>query len=449
MTEHKGGRARTGGLLWRHGKWYGRWTADVEGEAIQVVRSLETTSKPVAKRRLARAMAEGTPSQEDVERPETFTEAAARVLESQEKQGMATVKERRSRLERYALPSLGPVPVTEIKAQDVREVLESARDAGLGRQSLLHLLHDVSSVLGELWREETLPENVAKRVTVKDVLPHREQKKERAVLTDAELVRYLGWQHPEEQYRMAALERQVMACVARMLGGQRTSDLHAARWEDFALPEFTEARVRSEKTGKTRRLHVPEMLRPILADWWTRRGEPKTGLLFPTRRGDRAGQQRIGITHAKAFRRDLRRAFGLEVPERVRIMRSHGKPDTRIRWKPGRQPTERERTLLEGDANTLPVDFHSWRRAFSQALAEAGLNEQQAMALAGHESEEAHRRYLRARDRLRELPIAALPRLGVLAQPWPKLTSGSPLSQYATGDSNARPSAPEADALSS
>jgi hypothetical protein len=49
-----------------------------------------TTSKPVAKRKLARLMNEGAPSPEDVDRAETFGEAAARVLEAQEKQGMAS-----------------------------------------------------------------------------------------------------------------------------------------------------------------------------------------------------------------------------------------------------------------------------------------------------------------------------------------------------------------------
>ncbi len=409
----RGGRQRTGGLLWKSGQWYGRWTAEVDGETVRVVRALGTTSKPVARRKLGRLLAEANPSREEVERAETFSEAMDRVLDAQERQGMATVKERRSRLERYAVTVLGPVPVTDIKAQDVREVLEGARDEGLSRQTILNLLHDVSSVLGDLWRAELLPENVARRVRIKDVVPHREEKKERAVLTDAELVQYLSWQHPDERFQMAALERQVMACVARMLGGQRTSDLHAARWEDFDLRHFTEARIRNVKTGKPRRLAVPAMLRPILADWWRLAEEPTEGPVFPARKGERAGKHRLRSTHAKAFRRDLRRAFGLEGPERVELTRKNGRRDERIQWKEERDPTPREKVLLDGDEHTLPVDFHSWRRAFSQALADAGVNEQQAMGLTGHESEEAHRRYLRNAERLRELPLAALPRLQV------------------------------------
>src|SRR5690606_14918725 len=59
------------------------------------------------------------------------------------------------------------------------------------------------------------------------------------------------------------------------------------------------------------------------------------------------------------------------------------------------------------------VDFHSWRRAFVQALAEAEVNAQQAAALAGHSSLAAHARYLHATAKARELPEAALPALTV------------------------------------
>ena len=135
-------------------------------------------------------------------------------------------------------------------------------------------------------------------------------------------------------------------------------------------------------------------------------------MVFPVRRGERAGEQRKRMTHAKAFRRDLRSAFGLELWDGETWRTAGDKEQPKKGPKP-RKPTPRERTLLEGDANTLPVDFHSWRRAFSQALAEAGVNEQVAMGLSGHESEDAHRRYLRNAERLRALPIAALPRLNV------------------------------------
>lgn len=73
--------------------------------------------------------------------------------------------------------------------------------------------------------------------------------------------------------------------------------------------------------------------------------------------------------------------------------------------------TPRERELLDETEWTRPVDFHSWRRAFNQALADAGVNAQQAQALAGHSLMAAHERYLRNSEKVREVPEAALPKL--------------------------------------
>jgi hypothetical protein len=87
--------------------------------------------------------------------------------------------------------------------------------------------------------------------------------------------------------------------------------------------------------------------------------------------------------------------------------------------------TARERELLEGTEQVRPVDFHSWRRMFNQALANAGVNLQQAQALAGHSSLEAHQRYLTNTSIMRRMPIAALPALAVQALPVPKLPSSA------------------------
>jgi hypothetical protein len=85
-------------------------------------------------------------------------------------------------------------------------------------------------------------------------------------------------------------------------------------------------------------------------------------------------------------------------------------------------PLDADRNLLEtarahidsGDAPgalELPVDFHSFRRAFSTALADTGLNTQQAMKLAGHADPRAHARYIMEKEKPRSIPEAALPRL--------------------------------------
>jgi hypothetical protein len=123
------------------------------------------------------------------------------------------------------------------------------------------------------------------------------------------------------------------------------------------------------------------MLRGILRDWWERHGRPTEGPVFPARRGRRAGAVKGKTSHAKAFRHDLRRAFGLETWNSEASEFEEARPQTR-----------RERELFEETDFTLPVDFHSWRRAFTQALADAEVNAQHATALAGHPSLAAHAR---------------------------------------------------------
>ena len=84
-------------------------------------------------------------------------------------------------------------------------------------------------------------------------------------------------------------------------------------------------------------------------------------------------------------------------------------------WEPtaGRQRTRRERQLFEPTEFTLPVDFHSWRRAYAQTLAEADVNAQQATALTGHASGSVHARYLRNGGQDAPPSPAALPVLDI------------------------------------
>jgi integrase len=69
--------------------------------------------------------------------------------------------------------------------------------------------------------------------------------------------------------------------------------------------------------------------------------------------------------------------------------------------------------LYHETATTLPVDFHSFRRAFNTALAEAGVNVQQAMSLASHSDARTHMRYVMKTAAMRSIPEAAIPRLPV------------------------------------
>jgi Phage integrase family len=75
-------------------------------------------------------------------------------------------------------------------------------------------------------------------------------------------------------------------------------------------------------------------------------------------------------------------------------------------------PNPRDPLYFE-TSTTLPVDFHSFRRAFNTALAGAGVNVQQAMHLAGHSDANTHMRYVMRAPAMRTIPPEALPVLPV------------------------------------
>ena len=95
---------------------------------------------------------------------------------------------------------------------------------------------------------------------------------------------------------------------------------------------------------------------------------------------------------ARCLRRDLKRALGVATWDGARWVE-----------KPTADYTRRERELFTETDYSLPVDFHSTRRAFATALARAGVNVQTSQALTGHSDPKVHQRYVDAAT-IRELP---------------------------------------------
>lgn len=397
-------KPRTGQLILRKAGWYARVWTTIDGEHVRVCRALGTQNKVVAKRKLARMLEAENATAEDPKRPETFAEASDRIYQSRiaERPDEKGPREELSQLVRQAVPLIGQMPVVAIRATDINNVLDHAKSDGLSRQTVAHLKQRITNVFAQLKREGVRLDNPAAEAEMPKY--SAAVVKERAVLTDVELACYLAWSHPEERHQSAVRERQTMACVSRMFGGIRTGDLHALDWAAFETTggAFSWGLAPRQKTRRPQLLEVPAMLRPILHDWWVRAGKPSSGVVFPARRvgkrGDRVGQRRLGVSHAEAFRRDLQRAF-----KATKSAPQEGSS----RW----------RELFAETEYTLPVDFHSWRRAFAQALADADVNVQHATALTGHASLAAHARYLRSAGKMRQLPDAALPDLSVVVIP--------------------------------
>jgi integrase len=262
----------------------------------------------------------------------------------------------------------------------------------LSRETVRKLRGLLNRILGTAFREEQIAENPVARVEVP--IDARADTRERAILTDDEVRRFLLSPNVD-------LELKVLSVCARVLGGMRTSELNRWTWTMVNREGFAEVTIRRAKAkrgipGKVQRLAVPEPMRPILLLWWEGQGKPESGPVFPVRRGARKGGFKTRSAYAQRLRRALFRAG---------INRTELHQDTEL---------------------TRKADFHSFRRAFSTALAVAGVNVQTAMALAAHSSIGVHSLYVMGNGALRDVPPAAVPPLPPAVELAPHGPNGVP-----------------------
>jgi integrase len=356
-----------GQLLFVRKSYSLRYWVVIDGIRVRKCVSLHTDVRQVAEARAARLLSGADPSTASA--PETFERAARRVVA---RQGIVTAGERLSRLERYAFPSFGALTVTALRPAHIRGALETAVRAGLSRTTVTHLRDDVSTILDALWRDELVAENWALRVTVP--AEARTDGRPRVLLTDPEFQLF-------QESPVVPEELKLMGLVARVLGGMRTSELHAWDWRHVDLEGWLTAEVPRPKTRTVTRLALPDMLVGPLHLWWLQQAAPRSGPVFPDRSGGRHGK--------RSWARELRRALWMaEI----------------------RRGLTRQTCCLQSDTpETRRVDFHSFRRAYNTGLAAAGVNVQQAMKLAGHRNPATHMRYVALAEAL-EMPEAALPK---------------------------------------
>jgi hypothetical protein len=254
----KCGRPRTGHLELRGETWWCQLTITVDDESVRRWFNLKTRSKPAARRKMARLVAQnasgGVMGAEslaaEAQRAESLAEACERVHAARLADGEKSAKDEIARLRRYAIPDLGLLDVARIDAGHINAALDEAKNKGKGRETVQHLRQDLANVFSVLKRERVLDRNPADE----SELPNfsQEVRKVRAVLTDDELARYLAWTHPDETWRETTLERQVMACVARTFGGLRTGDLHALDWSALDTGPFAWVGRRVKRRGRRR-----------------------------------------------------------------------------------------------------------------------------------------------------------------------------------------------------
>ena len=108
--------------------------------------------------------------------------------------------------------------------------------------------------------------------------------------------------------------------------------------------------------------------------WWQRAGQPSRGPVFPARTGKRAGHAKRPLTsYAKRLRKGLLLAGVVRRPPiEVPATKSGTRTDLGRRAAGTKLAPDPSDPLYLETETTLPVDLHSFRRAFASALAEAG-----------------------------------------------------------------------------
>ena len=390
-------RARTGTLVppGRDGIWKGRVTAE---DGSRPLYSLGTSDEAAAKRKLARLVAGELPN---AIAGDTVKEYAEAWLRRREAHGVAMAKYERGYLEHHALDMLGAILLGDVKPTHIRDVLERAASKGLARGSVVQVRGVLHRLFDDAWRAEIIESNPVARVKMPTM---REVKKERVILTDDEFTRFVACADVDLELRMLGL-------VARVIGGMRAGDLNAWDWTMIDTKEFRDCAVPRSKTAKPQALAIPPSVAPFLRAWHERAGKPASGPVFPARGGKSAGAFKAKKgAYAARLRKGLiaARIFRLPASELVRAVRTGRGENTRsvVDVVP-----DKADALYFETASSLPVDFHSFRRAFNTALAEAGVNVQHAMHLAAHSDPKVHQRYVASTVAMRTIPAAAVPQL--------------------------------------
>jgi integrase len=372
--------------------------------------SLGTADKELAKRKAMKLIAEldagarVTSSPAEVPASEIVDDFVEAHFAHREARGVVMVQDERMYYRTRIKEAIGSMYLCDVKPSHIRVILDEAAAAGVKRLTLVAIRSLLHRIFKAAWTDELIETNPVDRVETPKL---REVVKQRVILTDEEFGRLMA------STEVTDLELKMAALLARTLGEMRTSDLTRWDWSMIDTREFITATIPRSKTGRPDVLEVPEVVRHILRTRWEAHGQPTNGPVFPLERGRHAGEFRMrrGTSYAERLRRELFAAGVVRLPP---VEVPYVKPGTRtdlgkVSTQPTRMAPNPYDPLYFETATSLPVDFHSFRRAFNTALADAGVNVQQAMRLAGHSDPKVHMRYVQQTEKMRRVPISALP----------------------------------------
>lgn len=410
-------RPRTGTLFTRNGVYYVRITVDdAAGIRRRAIFCLNTGELHVAELRRKKLVADllatkivvpGVSLISSAQKP--VREYAKAWLDARLDRGVSMAKTEAAIFKRHIDGLIGHLALGDVRPVHVRGLLDAAvkkiggRGKRLKQGTIVQIRAVVHRIFDQAWRDEIIETNPVSKVRSPDL---RETPKERVILTDDEFLRYLA--SPEADF-----ELRLISLVARIQGGMRTGDLNQWAWTMIDTHDFAWCSIPRSKTKTPQQLAIPEMLRPIFRAWWSTRGRPLDGPVFPRRRGPKVGgfRKAKGHSYAASLRRDLLRA---NVKRHDCLRPIDGRPVTlseacceNMKYDP----------LFSETVTTRPVDFHSFRRSFSTALAEANVNPQRAMMLTGHTNPNVHARYVMRTHAMKQIPVEALPKVSAIVLP--------------------------------
>lgn len=394
-------RKATGQLILREKGYYGRYLATVDGVRKHVMVFLETRNEIIARQRLDALVA----AEEAGRAPsiaETFGAAAKRVHDARLKTHPSSTTEV-GNVRKHVNPVIGHIAAREVTKADVMSVLEAVRNKGHAQQTIANVRNAVAVVFKALRREGVVKElPVPGLDELPESLPESVDVRPKAMLSDEELLHYLKYTEPSkgEGRRGALRERQLMTLFSRCVGGMRTGELQGLTWtraraEDNSFEALEVIRYKTRRKASragskavARQLYsIGDTVLPYFLRYWHVRSTKLAGVapahdsvVFPVRRERARGQGRVGerrakSTWARALRRDIKRAFGLEAFE-------GGK------WVEKKSTDEYSRRLLElleGTDDRRPLWFHSSRNA-AAVMAERQARLSAAAKVTGHAS---------------------------------------------------------------
>lgn len=342
-----------------------------------------------------------------------FEAEAERILDEEkvflkEEKDKKELEKRRQRLRKYAIPKIGMLEVRFIEPANVTSVLKGVIEDGKGGGTALKLRSDISVILAALVEEAALTSNVAlgvplpKHATI-DTRP-------RMALSDEQLLTF-------RERRGFKTQIDVMVLLARDVAAQRGSDLMAGRWEHCDLAGYSWMQVRRPKTDEevgakakaSRRtrayemvIHdLPDHVIPVLREWHERQGRPMSGPMFPLLRDAKSGPVRM--KSGKVIERKGGKA-GDAKGDGNGFARAYRKAvwDAGIYSPlPGFDPERPDpaKCAFQTDTKeTKRLGFHGLRAELATALADAGVNQQTALAITGHtQATTQSKHYMRGR----------------------------------------------------